>query len=294
MWQLDRATTYRPQEAAADHARRRLQADPADATALTMLADWYAYRGQWNWAAELRERGRDAGATISPLALAREHWRLDDPERAAIAMQEAAVRGEANGDYLSLCRDAIVRPIAEPPAFVGSRGGNAFQYPLPSGATLVGCSVNVAIYHETPTSPMLRIVKSLRPIYRTAQGDQVSGELLGSSGGFQQRTLVARPGYAIGRVIANGGRRLVGFRLVYMRIMEDGRLDPSDRYESSWVGGHTPYPDMVIAGDGRKITGLRGWAGTDIDGMTLLVEPYPAAPAPATTRSTPPPATLAP
>ena len=47
--------------------------------------------------------------------------------------------------------------------------------------------------------------------------------------------VVARPGYAVGAINTRTGLLLDAFQFVFMRF-QDGKLDPSDSYASSWLG----------------------------------------------------------
>ena len=99
-------------------ARSALDASEGrDATALSTLGRWYAFRGMDDWAAELLERARAGGtAEVSSLTLARCYWRLDRPADAAREFLRAMRRNEAPAGYLNLCVAAVEHSPTTRPA----------------------------------------------------------------------------------------------------------------------------------------------------------------------------------
>jgi Flp pilus assembly protein TadD len=82
------------------------QDDPA---ALATIGQWYAFRGDHEWAAQLLTRARAGGAKVSALTLARCYWQLGRPADAAREFARARDAGEAPRDYLNLCIAATTR-----------------------------------------------------------------------------------------------------------------------------------------------------------------------------------------
>ena len=74
-----------------------------------------------------------------------------------------------------------------------------------------------------------RMLKAVRPIYRTSKGVEVMGKQFGTNLS-QVVTAKAKPGYAVGAVNVSAGLWLDGIAIVYMKIANDGRLDPKDSY----------------------------------------------------------------
>jgi WD40 repeat protein len=144
-------------------------------------------------------------------------------------------------------------------------GGEPFAE-LPSDrALLVG--LNVTAGHD-PT-----VITSLQPIFLTQQsyteGPRV-GDPLGRS-----FSVVARPGYAVGDIVAKAGVAMDGFKLVFMRI-KGARLDPRDRYESPWLGGRGGAPETSLGGASSPIIGIHGalveYHGTHVPRRLGLVQ----------------------
>jgi hypothetical protein len=95
------------------NARARLSAsgDGAgdDPAALATVGEWYAFRGDHEWAEQLLVRARGGGAKVSALTLARCYWQLGRPADAAREFTKARDDGEASRDYLNLCIAATTR-----------------------------------------------------------------------------------------------------------------------------------------------------------------------------------------
>src|SRR5204863_6509612 len=77
------------------------------ANQLSALADWYAFRGVDDWAADCFERAREMGAPISSLQLARCYWKVGRREDAEREFRLAITGKEAPADYLSACLRAV-------------------------------------------------------------------------------------------------------------------------------------------------------------------------------------------
>ena len=78
-----------------------LRAEPDDPGALRFLGAWYAFRGVSGWAMDLLGRAEAEGATVSPLMLARCHWRAGDYAAARRELQRAREKdGGAAAQFL--------------------------------------------------------------------------------------------------------------------------------------------------------------------------------------------------
>ena len=91
--------------------------------------------------------------------------------------------------------------------------------------------------------------------------------------------VVARPGYAVGAINTRTGLLLDAFQFVFMRF-QDGKLDPSDSYASSWLGDPRGGGSGAASGAGKLIVGLHGRTnGREINSLGL-VSPGVITPAP--------------
>jgi serine/threonine protein kinase/WD40 repeat protein len=90
-------------------ARATLQQDPDDANSIAVLGEWYAFRGIDDWAIDLLERARAAGARVPHLTLARCYWKQNRLGEALEQFQASQRSGEAPQNYLELCIAAVQR-----------------------------------------------------------------------------------------------------------------------------------------------------------------------------------------
>lgn len=135
----------------------------------------------------------------------------------------------------------------------------------PQGGLLVGFKVGLGPAFGT------YMVQAIRPIYRV--GDK---ESLGKQCGIAPKnalTAKAKPGYAVGAITVKAGLIANGFSVTFMRIDRD-RLDPSDSYESDWLGDDTGGgAPKRLGGDGRWVVGVVArQQGGKCTGIGLLYE----------------------
>jgi hypothetical protein len=144
-------------------------------------------------------------------------------------------------------------------ALVGGHGGTDFEDLAPSGAVLVGFRYSVKTGRGN--------FRFLQPIYRLAERTTSGGAH--GYGDASNAEIVAKPGYAVGQVIATGTDRLDGCKIVFMRLA-GGRLLPGDRYDSPWIGVPAKG-DLQTLGDGSPVGGVFGRKGGEIDGAGLIL-----------------------
>jgi hypothetical protein len=98
VWDFSRIPAYADIQNRAAVARAYLELHPDYPPALRALAEWYWFRGVYDWAVELAEKSRAGGEVVSPLMLARCYWQLSDelPKSSAMTRQDclAAARRE--------------------------------------------------------------------------------------------------------------------------------------------------------------------------------------------------------
>jgi WD40 repeat protein/class 3 adenylate cyclase len=123
LWNPARAARYAESAASLQAAQAALQANPRDAGALAVLGEWYAFRGSWQWAADVLGEARERGATVSSLSLARCYWQLGRFDEAAAEFRAAAATGraEAPANYLALCAAAAAASGDGPGAVATTR-----------------------------------------------------------------------------------------------------------------------------------------------------------------------------
>lgn len=255
-----------------EQATRTLLDDPENPESLSVMGEWYANCWIWDWSAELLERALKGGARVSALALARSCWQAGRLEQAGREFQRAQEEGEISRFYARLCLRALASPGASTPAHewvtrtptVGGKGGTPFAVVSDTCSFLTGFRVSFGTFQGD------RIVKSIQPLFRR-DGVREEGRVLGRVTGTTIE-MVAKPGYAVGAILAKGSDRLENLKLAYMRV-RGAVLDPDDRYESTWSCGETPSPEVRLSlHDGIPVVGIHGRAGEDIDcvGLVLL------------------------
>jgi hypothetical protein len=198
------------------------------------------------------------------------------PEHVAVGWQlpggaqERPIPPQRLSPFGSLPGRKIARPLfrAAPPvspegpvaksALVGGQGGTYFeQAPIPH--------LFLRGFKYSLTGP--GSLFALQPLYLGPAGDS-EGNRVGQ--GALAQEIVARPGYAVGGMIARGTDRLNAFKLIFMRV-SGSRLLSADRYDSDWVGTRGGGDETTLGGDGVPVVGIFGKAGNEIDGAGLLL-----------------------
>jgi S1-C subfamily serine protease len=156
-------------------------------------------------------------------------------------------------------------PAGTPSKIQGGGGDPEFRETGPAGSLLVGLEVGMGRFFDKP------VVKSVRPVFRAGDKDS-AGVWHGPTGGDVVKEVVkvvAKPGYAVGRITVKTGLGLDGFSVTFMKLT-DGKLDPEDSYESEWIGGQGGGGPVRI-GDGTPVIGLIGKGRSDtVTGLGLL------------------------
>jgi hypothetical protein len=152
----------------------------------------------------------------------------------------------------------LVAPtVLTPTPLVGGTGGSPFEE-RPSGPRfLVGFRYSLTTY-----------LKSAQGIYLSGE-ERKLGELSGDPEGKTLEEIVAKPGYAVGGLIARGTQRVDQMKIIFMRI-SGPRLIPGDSYESPWIGAGGSRDEVKLVGDGSPVVGLVGRRGGDVDALGLL------------------------
>jgi len=128
--------------------------------------------------------------------------------------------------------------------------GPEFQDLAPEGGVLIGLEVGLGKFAVND------VIKAIRPIFRTAQGEETLGKQHGKDTS-NVVTVKAKEGYAVGAITLKQGLLVVGLSVTFMKV-GNGTLDPKDAYESEWVGGRTGGPETMLGGTGALVTGIIG------------------------------------
>ena len=112
------------------------------------------------------------------------------------------------------------------------------------------------------------MTRSAKPIYR-AGGKESFGEQRGTKLDAVV-TLKAKAGYAVGAISVMHGLGFDGLSVTFMKVA-DGKLDPTDSYESEYVGSDQKKPLTKLGGDGTPVIGIAGRTNAkDLTGLGLL------------------------
>lgn len=151
--------------------------------------------------------------------------------------------------------------VEQPPA--GNwNGGQAFRDIAPAKSYLIGVRVG---YNDFMGGNM---IGAIQPIYHGAR-KSVNGGVYGMAK-VEGATVVAKPGYAVGTIRTRTGLLLNGVQLVFMRVRGD-RLDPTDSYESPWLGDSKGGGAATIGGEGRLVLGLHGRVDKELKKLGLVI-----------------------
>jgi hypothetical protein len=83
---------------------------------------------------------------------------------------------------------------------------------------------------------------------------------------------VAREGYAVGAVKIQTINYVNAIQLVFMRVKDNGQLDPDDKYQSDWIGFRGRGKTYTLSGEGKPIIGLHARQGIVVDALALVVD----------------------
>ena len=149
---------------------------------------------------------------------------------------------------------------------LAQKGGSVFEEIPKGGGILVGFDLII-----TPFDKSENTVRGIAPVFQT-RDKQVTGATYGSKKGKATTQLLAKPGYAVGKVTATyDGVAIRTLKVRFDRI--DGlKLNVKDSYESPWIGTYdsASTSEGSIDSRGRLPVGLSGQFGLGIDGLRLV------------------------
>ena len=215
---------------------------PTESSAQISLGDMW-----WNLA--LKERSAELKTRVRRRS---HHWYLKGIDRASgIVRMKVEKRLEQTTRFVAPPGASLKRT-----EIVGGSGGADFQDVPTPRAPLVGFRVSIT-----------SIIKALQPVY-LSDGRKVLGKTYGGSS-VEPVEHLARPGYAVGAIVAKGAARVDGFKIVYMRI-KGLHLDKDDSYESEWIGSRGGGPETTLGGEGSYVVGVHGRCANDLDCLGLV------------------------
>lgn len=109
---------------------------------------------------------------------------------------------------------------------------------------------------------------AISKVFPVAAGDPLNG---GCS------RVTAPKGYAVGAIKVVAPKYVSSLQLVYMKINEDGSLDPSETKVSKWLGlkpkAKVEAEAPTLSGEGKRLVGLHYRKAVVVDAIGILVEP---------------------
>jgi hypothetical protein len=198
--------------------------------------------------------------TITPFV--RDSWALPNLQQLGIGAQAAGIT--LSGARIRLISgsgafapshsapEGVEQQTAVPSSAAQELKPGEFRDLGPRGSILIGFHVGLT---KDPASPNVDVVTGLRPIFLGPDGP-MEGPTHGRvpSGSVQ---VIAKEGFAVGAMVVKANDAKHGFKLVIMKIDGD-KLDPSEAYESNWIGGPAEAPWRQLAGKGGRIVGVFG------------------------------------
>lgn len=149
--------------------------------------------------------------------------------------------------------------MGEDTAFAGDSTGGGAKRTIDGNSLLYGLECGFTEwFHE-------QCLKDITPIFSPDQ------ELTKPGGA------VARAGYAVGAVNVQAGSYVNAIQLVFMRVKDDGRLNPEDSYTSPWIGVRGKGRPRTLTGNGDPIIGISLREGIVCNAFALVVNHEAAA-----------------
>ncbi|MBI1345984.1 hypothetical protein GC163_06815 [bacterium] len=106
----------------------------------------------------------------------------------------------------------------------------------------------------------------------------VSAQWSAKDATFGQTRTFAKSGYAVGGLNLEAEQYVTAMQVVFMRIKDDGSLDPADQYTSDWIGFPKGEKVKSVLSEGQKVTGFFGRRQVVMDAMGLVMEAEAAKP----------------
>ncbi|HEX5106760.1 MAG TPA: hypothetical protein VFV87_23230 [Pirellulaceae bacterium] len=135
----------------------------------------------------------------------------------------------------------------------GGKGGSPFRAVSPGGEPLVGLAWSSGNWGGN------KLVGRLEPLFNATKPS-----------GFQN-SVVAKEGYVVGGMSVEGTDFVRAIQLVFVRVNDDGTLDPADSYASDWIGHPAGQPIEAIDSRGGRVIGIHGRRAAILDAVGLVL-----------------------
>jgi hypothetical protein len=133
-----------------------------------------------------------------------------------------------------------------------------------SGGVLIGFECIIGPFKDSQET-----VRGVKPIFLT-EGGQKEGTIWGSKKSASVLRVIAKPGFAVGRVTG----QYDGVAIRRMKVRFDRlfgmKLNSADSYETDWIGSYENQTEASADTNGRLAIGLAGMCGLGVDGIRLI------------------------
>jgi hypothetical protein len=136
--------------------------------------------------------------------------------------------------------------VGEDTEFIGNTMGllPAMRYADPNKRAVIGVLYRTG-EGEADKGVKVKCLVHLTPAYDTRQPR------------YGQEAVFAKAGYAVGGLQVKTKKIVTAVKAVFMKQQADGRLDPTDKYESKWLGSPDEADkEGTVQSDGRKVIGM--------------------------------------
>lgn len=135
------------------------------------------------------------------------------------------------------------------------------------GAVLVGFEFIMTPFKKSPST-----VRGIRAIFLTKHGEIKGAQHGAEKGKPTDINIVARPGYAVGKVTGQFDGVAIRRLRIHFERMDGVKLDARDAYDSSWFGiydRNLTTEATIDTGDHVPV-GIAGRSGWGLDGLKLV------------------------
>ncbi len=152
---------------------------------------------------------------------------------------------------------------------VGHKTGEPYRQVPEQGAVLIGFDCSMTPFKKSPVT-----VRGIAPVFLTQEGPR-TGVIQGAEKGkVTLKSVVARPGYAVGKVTGKfDGNAMRQIKVRFDKIAGT-HLDPRDNYESPWIGTYDKalVTEDAIDTSGGIPVGIAGGSGIGLDGLRIVFQ----------------------
>lgn len=166
--------------------------------------------------------------------------------------------------WMSLAMLHVAQPCATADAatlVLGKPSINVSRDLIPPNADLVGFNFGLGVVDGR------KAIRTIDAIYRS-NGKTFESRL--PSPDDEVLHIEARPNYCVGGTVGQFDDALRGLRVVFMRRRGD-HLDPSDTYESRWVGYRLRSEETKLLSDGPCVAGIATYSSKSLTALELIL-----------------------